>query len=64
MESLYSETVIGWPAARIHDMESATDSMPSVTMKGGIFVRDTNAPLMSPAMVAAASAPTVPPTMP
>ena len=45
-------------------MESATDSMPSVTMNGGIFVRDTKIPLMSPATVAAARAPIVPPTMP
>ena len=45
-------------------MESATDNMPSVTMNGGIFVRDTKIPLMSPATVAAARAPIVPPTMP
>jgi len=64
MLSLNSSTVIGWPAASIHDMESAIDSMPSVTMNGGIFVRDTTNPLRRPATAAAATAAIVPPTMP
>ena len=52
------------PPVIVNAVPRASESMPSVTMNGGILVSATSAPLTAPASVATSTPPTTPGTSP